>query len=320
MYPIIYELKPDAETVEWPKDEIYEIDKHNVPRALIKYGYIDNLNEIVTDDNNGQIEKYEIGAEINPSDIMPEFTSKFKLKSKTELKRVFFEYWELFKFLAVSREIQFNTKSVKSIGGHNDVIESVIDIMGLDDKKANHTFIIDSAHSLGETNNLTFILKHFKAIHDLKKESNLIIKLENIFTLPMIKLIYFLMQFFTIGYIFKPLVSMDLLPTKYIVLINLNTSITHNLTNPSSGYLLDIFPTMPISNYFTSSIQNINSIINGQQLVAYHEIKTYLQSNNAYGSMYEKFKARQRESVVVWVKYFITDKKDEKLFDKLIMS
>jgi 23S rRNA U2552 (ribose-2'-O)-methylase RlmE/FtsJ len=151
----------------------------------------------------------------------------------------------------------------------------------------------------------------------LEKGGNLIVKIYDTFTIPTIKLIWLLTNFFEESYIYKPFFSRPSESEKYVICKNFkysndNKILNDSLTNlekilksmDSNYYLNNIVPDMDLPSDLLNIFKFINiKFVNIQQIIINNIVK-YIKDNNYFGDKYHAYRNNQIEATKWWVSMF----------------
>jgi len=316
-----------------------EIKEQYISQTLIQY-YIELKNEIDLLNLNNSFENFnEI---INPYDyifstVPGSSYSVSKLKTKSMM---FYELFEIFQNTNILEIYNFEVMNSLIVGtNYEDSLECLEMLREnyINDKffcfhdyssklynyieNNKFNFIIYETKNYVNINHYVMLLLEFILItvNNLKENSNVIIKINNIFYKPIIEVIYILSSLFEKTIITKPNTSNILNFDKYVVLqkfkLNQNdfeiknnyiTSINnfikfYNEINSNEKYELNIHSIIDFNlpYYFLNKMDDINIIIGQQQLELFNQIINLLKSNNKQEKI-EIFKKNSIQKSVNW--------------------
>ena len=151
-----------------------------------------------------------------------------------------------------------------------------------------------------------------------KYDGSFIFKIFDTFTLPTLKLIYLMNNFFSEIYLYKPYFSRPSDSEKYIILkkfkydqikdskfLNEKIKIFENiLNNINKKYIYDIFPNLILPQDFINKFTFINTKLVNLQQIMINEIVKYIKENNYYGEKYHNYRENQIKAIQWWVSIF----------------
>jgi 23S rRNA U2552 (ribose-2'-O)-methylase RlmE/FtsJ len=155
-----------------------------------------------------------------------------------------------------------------------------------------------------------------------EKDGHFILKVFETFTMPTVKLIYFVSSFYKSFYIYKPYYSRPILSEKYIIFKNYkyeqNTQ-NNKIKNlediliklkESNSNLYDIWSNLKLSEDYVNKIKYSNFKIANIQQIMINDIINYIKENNYFGAKYHMFKEKQINSTKWWIDTFMLCKSE----------
>jgi hypothetical protein len=148
---------------------------------------------------------------------------------------------------------------------------------------------------------------------------NFILKVFETFTLPTIKIIYFICELYESVHIYKPYYSRPTLSEKYIIFKNFKNnsnlySKIHFLEeillkiNESKLNMYDIWSDLKLSQEYINKFTYINTKIANAQQIMINDIINYIKDNNYFGDKYHMYKEKQINATKLWIDIFILNK------------
>ena len=148
---------------------------------------------------------------------------------------------------------------------------------------------------------------------------NFILKVFETFTLPTIKLIYFICGFYEYVHIYKPYYSRPTLSEKYIIFKNFknNTNLYSKIhfleeillkINESKLNMYDIWSDLKLSQEYINKFTYINMKIANAQQIMINDIINYIKDSNYFGDKYHIYKEKQINATKLWIDIFILNK------------
>jgi hypothetical protein len=172
-----------------------------------------------------------------------------------------------------------------------------------------------------------------KIIESQKKKGNCIIKIDDTFTIPTLKLIFLLSTLYEEIYICKPYLSRPSDSEKFIILKNYldldSKKIIKNLeeiiTESKKNYLTEIFMDVEIPDSFVDHFKFINIKFVNQQQIIINDIVKYIKENNYFGDKYHNYRNKQIEASEWWINNFYPSSTslfntNKENFEKLLKS
>jgi hypothetical protein len=164
------------------------------------------------------------------------------------------------------------------------------------------------------------ILEIKNIIESQEKNGNLILRINDTFTLPTIKLLYILTSLYEKSYIYKPYFSRPSDSEKFIICKNYNSKDTRKIISSldeilttikkeKDNYISDIYDNLEISNDYLNIFKFVNIKLVNEQQILINEIIKYIKENNYFGDKYHEYRNNQIESIKFWIKNFLTPTK-----------
>jgi 23S rRNA U2552 (ribose-2'-O)-methylase RlmE/FtsJ len=148
---------------------------------------------------------------------------------------------------------------------------------------------------------------------------NLILKMGDSFTIPTLKLIYLMSDFYSETYIYKPFYSRVSDTEKYLVCKNFkydqkkDSKLLENRINRlekileemgTNDFVFDILPELNLPTEFVDQFKFINIKLANPQQIVINEIVKYIKENNYFGEKYHDFREKQINATKWWVSNF----------------
>nr|QFG74220.1 MAG: hypothetical protein [Megaviridae environmental sample] len=151
-----------------------------------------------------------------------------------------------------------------------------------------------------------------------KKSSNLVLRINEMFTHPTIKIIYFLSYYYEECFIHKPSFSRDIDSDKYIICKKFkfnNSEIKKEIDSletlfnsiDDTMFINDIFVDLKIPEQFLNLIKYVNINFANKQQILINKIVKYIKNNNYFGEEYHSYKNTQIKSTKMWLEHFTKD-------------
>lgn len=148
-----------------------------------------------------------------------------------------------------------------------------------------------------------------------KKKGNLILRIDDTYTMPTIKIIYLLTTLYKECYLYKPFFSRLSDSEKYIICKNFECSNTKKiisnlekiLESIKTNYITDIFIDIPHETLqeLNNTFKFINIKLVNQQQIYINKIVKYIKDNNYYGDKYHEYRNQQIEATQWWISNFL---------------
>jgi len=148
----------------------------------------------------------------------------------------------------------------------------------------------------------------------LDEGGNMIIKINETFTIPTIKLVYIISSFFKNNYIYKPFYSRPTSAEKYLVCKGFNksknmadkidslTKIYKSINN--NKFVFDIYPNMEIPKSYVDNFRFINIKFSNTLQIVSNDIMVYIKDNNYFGEKYHESREQQIQATQFWTQLF----------------
>ena len=233
----------------------------------------------------------------------------------------FYKFWEICFLFDIADETNINIMSYEDKGEIQAIKiyrKKFYEKQSKKDKyvkKENADLIICNNNQIKENQLIEILLNQLINILTFqKKNGNLIIKIDDIYTTPTVKIIYLLTTLYEKCYIYKPFFSRTSDNEKFIICKNFNDLNTKNiiknlntiLESSKNNYISDIFvnitPDLLYDLYNYIKFTNIK-LVNQQQIMI-NDIVKYIKENNYFGNKYHEYRDKQIESTKWWIKNF----------------
>lgn len=212
-----------------------------------------------------------------------------------------------------------NENDIKSaINSFAKKILKKTDIKYVDKSKNNDLTIImiDEYKTLLDQESYCFIELFKKVINsfdNLNDDGNMVIRLNDTFTIPTNKMIMLCNILFDTTYIYKPYYSRLYESEKYLICKTFNKTkynkISKKLTKLSSDindkqFIIDFMSDITISPSLMTVLADINIFLSGLQHKEKNKIMTYVNSNDYFGNTYQEANQEQFDCVEFFVSHF----------------
>ena len=227
-------------------------------------------------------------------------------------------------------EVLVSSKIVKTHKGKHDItnIKSILSFKKEIDKskKKANLIIADSGYetfkSIEPEMYNVLISEIIIALKIQEKDGHFILKVFETFTLPTLKLIYFVSSFYETIKIYKPYYSRPTLSEKYIIFKNFKyehdtqndkikilENILLKIKTPNAN-LYDIWPNLKLSQEFLIKFKFINTKLSNSQQIMINDIVKYIGEENFFGEKYHMYRDNQIKATKWWINNFITKSDD----------
>lgn len=264
-----------------------------------------------------------------------EVASKVYLKASNS-NCEFYKYWEM---ITVFDMIDLEKKSFNSIctGSHTEQLKmccekykqmfsknptiniKIIKSLDLKSEKADLVLcngeIEASNPNYEEQEMYHMILEEIiMSLSKLDEGGNMIIKINETFTIPTIKLVYILSSFFKNNYMYKPFYSRPTSAEKYLICKGFNkpknldkkiASLTKIYKSINSDkFVFDIYPSMDISKSYIDNFRFMNIKFSNKLQIVSNDIMVYIKDNNYFGEKYHESREQQIQATQYWTQLF----------------
>jgi hypothetical protein len=244
-------------------------------------------------------------------------------KELEKVNVIFYQIWEIMViFNMINKHVNININSPLQ-----DDIRVAVDYYRLKlANKAKITYNTKDSNiaiiTVNESNNLLEKESHMyvalmekitAALHNMNNGGNLIVKLDDTFELPTLKMIQLCKCLFDNVYIYKPYYSRPTSSEKYIICTNFEEKsyskiakslkkAVDEMTNLGDKFVVDFMSDIELDNKLTSTFAYINSKLSGIEHKAKNKILGYIKSDNYFGNEYQEAIKQQQNAV----EYFLT--------------
>jgi hypothetical protein len=226
-----------------------------------------------------------------------------------------------------NKELKTNKQKIKSIKKEiikNKKYANLIISNGIINSGSNNSVSNNSVSNNSGSNNIKeqdyykYIINEIIIILSIIDiEGHCILKLLDTFTLPTIKLIWLLSDFFEESYIYKPLFSRPSEPEKFLIckkfkynnneeLIDVVIKKLQDILNSinNENYINILFPNLDVPNELLNIFRFINiKLVNTQQIIINNIVK-YIKDNNYFGDKYHEYRSNQIAATKWWIEMF----------------
>lgn len=226
----------------------------------------------------------------------------------TDINKNFSEYYE--KNKKISFIVNLKEKYDLIIGGGNIILNE-------------NTFIYEQDYFK------LLLIQIINGMKNQKKNGSFVIKIFETYTQVMSKIFAILISSYEKVFIVKPYTSKPNLSERFIVCQNFN--ITDKETNRLDKLLktlienpklkvIDIFSTYQIEKDLQMRIIELNTILSNQYFMAVGNIVNFVNSQNYYGDIYQKYRDEQINANKYWIDTFLVESKNYKESKRKIME
>lgn len=321
--PIIYALPKIDKKIE-PKESNFYFDEKPSPK-LIKYGFNTLTDELdLSAITNIPQHKAGLNFDFERTDsggIYPKVSSRFKIK---KFDQNFAEIWEillLFSLLNTKQTIATNhTNTLNEIVTLYGQISSSKPNISVSDLKTNSASLVIYKYSdinIDENAAIDIIMKNLKQLLSIQNTgAAMILQLFSLQTQTSAEIIYYLTSLYNNAYLVKPVISSDLLDSKYLVLIGLKEQTKFSLPSyPENVYLISM-DIGNLENDFVTKIQCMNSQIIPLKYKKYIQIKNFLDTKVYEGSTYQEMIDIQDKNTNKWIETFFDKDAPRNILDE----
>ena len=272
--------------------------------------------------------------------------AKIYFKNSVE-SREFYKFWEMYFIFDLLDTENIKALCFNSCGEDQAIINyrnkffektnkgDIIYKTYIPDIKADLLIVNNDKNNWNENENS--YIKHLidsviKVIESQKSKGNLIIKINDTFTYPTIKLILLLSSMYEDSYIYKPYFSRPSDSEKFIICKNFSDKIDKKIvTNLKTilkstykdDYITDIFLDIVLPKSFLDIFKFTNIKFVNQQQILINNIIKYIRENNYFGDKYHKSVIQQQDATAWWITQFFPPsdnifKINKSMFKKLI--
>jgi len=257
----------------------------------------------------------------------------FIVSSDTPSARYFLHIWEM---LVIFDLINQNNK-INIVSSEEDAIKKSLELFkdnlssdktAIEYKNSNVDLSIitfDDYKTVKEQESFNFIdlfSELVKGLSILNNNGKLIIKLNDIFTLPTLKIILLCQSIFEEVYIYKPYYSRASDSIKYLVCINKNEKAYNNINKKldkcltliksnNKLFVTDLMSDINVPKQLLHAITYINIYISGEQHKTKNQILKYIKSDNYFGQEYQDYLDRQITSTEYFLSNFCPVNKND---------
>ena len=171
--------------------------------------------------------------------------------------------------------------------------------------------------NLIEQESFNMLIKQLKQVSMyLNDGGNIICHIYENYTITLNKIIYMLTEVYEKVYIIKPFTSPCASSEKFIVCINYDIKKKNKMTlalsemmNLKDKKIVDIFKKFELPDSYTSIIRKANTDLSNRQLIDVNRIAEFINGDNFYGDVYNKYRDEQIKKSKSWGDKFLPDKK-----------
>ena len=242
------------------------------------------------------------------------------------------------------------TNNIPQSGGNNNIIENNLSIIleggakkkklkvgGANNKSKDKLDLIIATTSQSsitgflytEQENYKYIITRLiSALETQENKGSMILKIDETFTTPSVKLLYIINYFYETMYIYKPCFSKYTNSNKYLICQGFKNStleerknilkslqnILDNINKYSNKYVYDIYPDLEVPKEFINKIKFCNIKLTNQEQIMINDIISFTKNNNYFGEDYHKYRNNQILSTKWWVEHYLPPSKN--IYDK----
>ena len=152
------------------------------------------------------------------------------------------------------------------------------------------------------------------ALSKLDEGGNMILKINETFTIPTIKLVYIISSFFKNNFMYKPFYSRPTSAEKYLICKGFNKP--KNLDKKIASlikiyksinddkFVFDIYPAMDISKSYVDNFRFMNIKLSNTLQIVSNDIMVYIKENNYFGEKYHESRDQQIQATQFWTQLF----------------
>ena len=295
------------------------------------YTNITKINQDFLDENQKNTNEFYYvvnNFEINISNY-DEHIKIFKETFSTLINnQTFYKFWEIYLLFDIFEDsnlqiININDETNSAEIFRNKYFDKKDKIYNEYKKGIQANLIISNNNFNSENEFINFLILEIKnIIESQEKNGNLILRINDTFTLSTIKLLYILTSLYEKSYIYKPYFSRPSDSEKFIICKNYNSKdirkittslneILNKLKKEKDEYLSDIYNDLEISNEYLNVFKFVNIKLVNEQQILINEIIKYIKENNYFGDKYHEYRNKQIESIEFWIKNFLISSKSE---------
>ena len=295
------------------------------------YTNITKINQDFLDENQKNTNEFYYvvnNFEINISNY-DEHIKIFKENFSTLINnQTFYKFWEIYLLFDIFEDsnlqiININDETNSAEIFRNKYFDKKDKIYNEYKKGIQANLIISNNNFNSENEFINFLILEIKnIIESQEKNGNLILRINDTFTLSTIKLLYILTSLYEKSYIYKPYFSRPSDSEKFIICKNYNSKdirkittslneILNKLKKEKDEYLSDIYNDLEISNEYLNVFKFVNIKLVNEQQILINEIIKYIKENNYFGDKYHEYRNKQIESIEFWIKNFLISSKSE---------
>lgn len=256
--------------------------------------------------------------EPNISNYEDNLNNLTKIYIKKEIQnRNFFKYWEIYYIFDIFHKDSLNILYLDTPDNDETLDSFRNKIMNKKDKeiklasKEKADLIISNSPVNDENQFVKELLDIInKVTTKQNKNGNLILKINDTFTMSTLKLLYLLSLLYNESYIYKPFFSRPSDTEKYIILVGyLDKDISKIdfdsiIKKSKDKNISDLFIDIKINQNFIDIFKFINIRLVNQQQIIINDIIKYINNNNYYGDKYHEYTNQQIEASQWWMKTF----------------
>lgn len=329
--PIVYQLpKPEKSIFEFKAAPEYSkyIDYPSFKLGFQHYIHANKDKFDILSQFEGKKKVYKVVDRFNVKidDYDKDLYSVSKKITGSGQEQEFFKFWEIL----MSFKIVSNGDSV-SIRNMTDSVDNCFksfakemkykidvgnkkntDVVCVSYEKADYDY-----RNTIEQDTFIYLLKEISAgINVLNKNGNMIIKINEMYTKTMCKVLCAVRDSFNDMYLYKPLTSPQEDSERFIVCLNKTNDKAAKLLedvykHASDKYVIGFCNDYEIDKQFASIIRKFNTDFANRQLMNVNKIVEFIDGENYYGETYQVYRNEQISSTDLWVNRFLppADKK-----------
>lgn len=217
-------------------------------------------------------------------------------------------------------------RKVKSGGASNVDISKIKDKLDLIIATTYHSN--ETGFLYTEQENYKYIVSRLiSALQTQDNKGSMILKIDETFTTPSIKLLYIINYFYESVHIFKPCFSKYTNANKYLIcqgfknsssnknIIKSLQNILDTMNKYSNKYVYDVYPDLQVPKDYLNKIKFSNIKLTNQEQIMINDIIVYIKNNNYFGEDYHKYRNNQIQLTKWWIEHYLPPSKN--IYDKV---
>jgi hypothetical protein len=174
-----------------------------------------------------------------------------------------------------------------------------------------------------EQENYKYILSMLiNALQSQENKGSMILRIDETFTTPSVKLLYIINHFYESVHIYKPSYSKYTNANKYLVcngfrnnnkkILKSLENVLSNINKYSNKFVYDIYPdlTDKMPQDYVNKIKFINIKLTNREQIMINDIIVYIKNNNYFGDDYHKYRNNQIQSTKWWITNYLPPSKN----------